>query len=189
MKNLLTIACLFIFALIFSAPDSGAAQPEIDPQKLAARIHELVDQERTKHNLPPLAWNEALAEIALKHSEDMRENEYLSHTNRSGETPSERGVKAGFICRKKYDSYYEVGLAENLLQNSLFHATRYTISKTGETRERLWNTLEELASSTVQGWMTSEEHRENILNPRHDTEGIGVAIAEDGKVYITQLFC
>lgn len=39
----------------------------------------------------------------------------------------------------------------------------------------------------VEGWMESDGHRENILANFEET-GIGVAITEDGKFYITQLF-
>lgn len=40
---------------------------------------------------------------------------------------------------------------------------------------------------SVEGWMESEGHRKNILENFEET-GIGVAISEDGKFYMTQLF-
>lgn len=40
---------------------------------------------------------------------------------------------------------------------------------------------------SVEGWMESEGHRKNILENFEET-GIGVAISEDGRFYITQLF-
>lgn len=40
---------------------------------------------------------------------------------------------------------------------------------------------------SVEGWMESEGHRENILDDFQET-GIGVAISKEGKFYITQLF-
>jgi hypothetical protein len=52
-----------------------------------------------------------------------------------------------------------------------------------------WNTLEEIAESTVEGWMNSPGHRKNILIPVWQREGIGVSIAPDDKVYITENFC
>lgn len=189
MKILLTFTCLLVFALTSPQNGSGAERPEIDPRELSDKIHELVNQERTRRDLSPLAWNEELGEIALKHSEDMSDNDYFSHTNPQGETPTERGARAGFTCRKDYDTYYLEGLAENLGLNSLFQAIEYTRSEEGESREPVWNTLEDIAISTVQGWMTSQGHRQNILNPRHESGGIGVSIAEDGRIYITQLFC
>jgi uncharacterized protein YkwD len=178
-----------LLALGCPRPGTAAPKPQIDLQELTKRIHELVNRERVDRDLPPLAWNGTLADIAREHSEDMRENQYLNHINPKGESPTDRGNRAGFRCRKKYDNFYEEGLAENLCRNSLFHTTKYTYADDGETREHLWNTLEELASSTVRSWMESKKHRDNILNPHHDNQGIGVAVAEDGKVYITELFC
>lgn len=39
------------------------------------------------------------------------------------------------------------------------------------------------------GFMESPEHRDNILNPKYDTVGIGAVYSEDHKYYITQDFC
>lgn len=187
LARLALIPCLLL--LLGLAPARGAERPDIDPPQLAARIHELANLERQAHGLQPLAWNDALAEIAAEHSADMRARSYLSHVNPEGETPTDRGNRAGYRCRTRFDGFYEEGLAENLCRNSLFHATRYTYVGDREIRERLWNSLEQLAESTVRSWMEHDGHRENILNPRHGSEGIGIAIAEDGKVYVTQLFC
>lgn len=186
------LLAVFISVLLLLAPIAAARseqQPHIALGELAVRIHELVNREREAHGLHPLAWNEALATIAREHSEDMRERGYLDHVNPDGETPTDRGYRAGFRCRKKYDRHFEEGLAENLCRNSLFRAIRYTRTEERETAERLWRTLEELAASTVQSWMNHEEHRENLLNDHHDTQGIGIAIDGDGRVYVTQLFC
>ena len=38
------------------------------------------------------------------------------------------------------------------------------------------------------GWMRSEDHRVNVLNPGWDRLGIGVHCAEDGSVWATQEF-
>lgn len=43
------------------------------------------------------------------------------------------------------------------------------------------------ASSVMQAWMESEGHRENILDPRYSTVGIGVVIV-DGSINYVQLF-
>jgi uncharacterized protein YkwD len=52
-----------------------------------------------------------------------------------------------------------------------------------------WNTIKQIAESTVKGWMHSPGHRKNILAPHWRSEGIGVALSPDDKVYITQNFC
>jgi uncharacterized protein YkwD len=41
---------------------------------------------------------------------------------------------------------------------------------------------------SVHGWMESEGHRSNILNPAFDQTAVGAWITENGSVYFTQLF-
>jgi len=163
--------------------------PIIDPIDLAMRIHALVNEERKNAGLPELAWDPALQKIAEEHSIDMMENGFVGHVNPRGENPTDRGLRAGYRCRKEHDSIVETGLAENICRNALYHATRYLVRNGKEEIERLWNTQEEIALSTVKGWMESAEHRRNVLHPSSGAEGIAVVIADDGKVYITQLFC
>ena len=40
----------------------------------------------------------------------------------------------------------------------------------------------------MQAWMESPEHRKNILKKEYEEIGIGLARAEDGKIYFTRLF-
>lgn len=40
---------------------------------------------------------------------------------------------------------------------------------------------------SIEGWMESPGHKKNILGDFEET-GVGIAISEDGKFYITQLF-
>lgn len=149
-------------------------------------MHELINQQRAIHSLPSLILDPAISEIARDHSEDMAARNYFAHVNPDGETPTDRAADAGYGCRKDYASYYTYGIAENLFQNNLYSsATYYSNRKT----EYDWNSQEEIAQTTVGGWMNSTGHRENILTPSFDREGIGVAIAPDSRVYITEDFC
>ena len=54
-----------------------------------------------------------------------------------------------------------------------------------------WNTAQEIARRTVDGWMNSPGHRENILTPYWRHEGIGIAFesGSGNRIYITQNFC
>ncbi len=158
----------------------------ISPAGLEQRVHELINQQRAIHNLPLLSRDPALSEIARDHSEDMAARNYFAHVDPDGETPTDRAADAGYNCRKEYASYYTYGIAENLFQNNLYSsATYYSNRKT----EYDWSSQEEIAQTTVGGWMNSTGHRENILTPSFDREGIGVAIAPDSRVYITEDFC
>ena len=42
--------------------------------------------------------------------------------------------------------------------------------------------------SAVDGWMSSKGHRNNILGADFTHTGVGIAVAEDGTIYFTQLF-
>jgi len=160
-------------------------KPSINIRELEKKIHELINKERRKQGLQPLRLDEKLSIIARKHSKDMAENDYFSHTNLRGKSSTDRGIKEGYYCRKDFGSYYTEGLAENIFQNWLYDSITYYDGIPIHN----WNTMEDLAQSTVQGWMESPGHKNNILNPSFDREGIGVAIADSGKVYITQDFC
>jgi uncharacterized protein YkwD len=146
----------------------------------------LINKQRTIHNLASLSLDLALSEIARDHSEDMAALNYFAHVDPDGENPTDRGADAGYTCRKEYASYYTYGIAENLFQNNLWSsATYYSDGRT----EYDWSSPEEIAQTTVGGWMNSSGHRENILTPSFDREGIGIAIAPDNKIYITEDFC
>lgn len=51
-----------------------------------------------------------------------------------------------------------------------------------------WKGEDELAQSIVDNWMGSIGHRQNILSSMYYWEGIGVAIASNDEVYVTQNF-
>jgi uncharacterized protein YkwD len=163
----------------------GIAKPDIDISSLEMEIHTGINQQRRSNGLPPLSYDSTLASIARKHSEDMARNHYFSHNNLQGLDPSGRATRDGYSCYKDYGSYYTTGLAENIMQNNLYDSVTYY---NGIPRYD-WNSDEEIARSTVNGWMTSPGHRQNILTSTYDREGIGAAIASDDKVYITEDFC
>ena len=160
-------------------------KPNIDIRQLEDRTHQLINAERVKHGLSPLEHIEQIRLIARSHSEDMEERGYFSHDTPEGLDPTDRGRNAGYDCRKDYGLYFRFGLAENIHQSWLASSTTYVNSVAFHD----WNTLEELAINAVDGWMNSKGHRENILDSAYDRTGMGVAIADDGKVYFTQNFC
>ncbi len=76
-------------------------------------------------------------------------------------------------------------VGENIHQNNLYSGTVTEKKKTTYN----WNSQEQIAAITLKEWMGSEGHRKNILEKNFSREGIGVAIAADDKVYITELLC
>jgi uncharacterized protein YkwD len=160
-------------------------QPRIDPYNLELRIHELINAERASRKLRPLKFENRLAEIARLHSRDMVERAYFDHIDPDGKGPTARGRTRGYTCRKVLGEFVSEGLSENIFQNNLYNRVIFNGSKA--TYE--WNSTEDIAESTVKGWMGSAGHRQNILNAGFQREGIGVYIAPNDQVLITQLFC
>lgn len=167
------------------AVETKIKRPEINASTLESRIHELINEKRRQNGLSALRYDSKLADIARKHSQDMATNNFFDHVNFNGEDPTARGLKSGYRCYKDYGSYYVDGIAENLFQNNLYDSVTYYNGIPSYD----WNTLEEIAQSTVNGWMNSLGHRQNILTSTYDKEGIGVAIYSNEKVLITQNFC
>jgi len=116
----------------------------------------------------------------------MATRSFFSHTNPDGQDATARGKLAGFACRKQISgNSFREGLGENLYQDNLF--SRIHVS--GTERSYDWNSSEEIAANSLRGWMNSAGHRHNILEKIYSQTGIGIAISDDDKVYVTQLFC
>ncbi|MEG9297758.1 CAP domain-containing protein [Mangrovibacillus sp. Mu-81] len=54
------------------------------------QLFDLTNSSRVNHGLSTLSWNDQVKETARKHSLDMADNHYFSHTNREGESPFDR---------------------------------------------------------------------------------------------------
>ncbi|WP_435332682.1 CAP domain-containing protein [Haloarchaeobius sp. TZWWS8] len=154
-----------------------APRADIDVARLERLVHGEVNEVRTSRGLEALERDAALAEIARYHGRDMAQNEYVAHTAPDGETMSDRYDAFGYDCRVSTgDGRYASG-GENI------YYARYTGYDYTEA---------ELARMTVDGWMNSTGHRENLLRDYWNREGIGVVVDQrDGRthVYVTQNFC
>jgi len=160
-------------------------KPDLDISSLESEIHNLINNERQNNGLRALSLDSKLSEIARAHSRDMAQNGYFEHTNLRGQDPTDRANTKGYTCYKDYGSYYTDGIAENIFQNNLYDSITYV----NLVPFHDWSSQTEIAQSTVQGWMNSPGHKQNILTGTYDKEGIGIAISSDDKVYITQDFC
>jgi uncharacterized protein YkwD len=159
-------------------------QPHVIIADLERQIHRLINDERKRHGLSLLAWDDELATIARGHSRDMAKGGYFSHFSKEGHDFSHRYKQAGYQCSIRVEHTLYLG-AENILQNNLYDSVTIV---NGENFYG-WNSQQKIAETSVQGWMNSMGHRKNILTPYWRREGIGIVIAPDDKVYITQNFC
>jgi uncharacterized protein YkwD len=165
--------------------DVGRSRPEVDLDQLEQRVHQLVNHERTKKGLAPLAWNPVLNKTARQHSQDMARRRYFAHNSPEGHDLAYRFSRQGFACQVKAGGAVYMG-SENIYETSLYASVDY-VNEIAVTYQ--WKDLETIAHTIVKGWMRSPTHRAGILEPSWQTQGIGVAISTDYRVYVTQDFC
>jgi uncharacterized protein YkwD len=153
--------------------------------ELASMIHGMINEKRKSNGLKSLQWDQSLANIAYLHSKDMAERDYFDHISPEGEDFADRYAEHGYHLETQIGNHVYVG-GENLFLNNVVRSYQYD-PETGEIYEYTYNTLDDLAVSTVEGWMDSPGHRENILTP-FTREGIGIFVTDEGEVYITENF-
>ena len=166
----------------------GAAAPGL--RGLDRLINRGSDRARDAHGLASLRWSAQLAAAATKHSEDMAWRGYFNHVSPDGATPADRAEAEGLVCETPVqDGVRRVGVLENLYLTTAYERIRERRTGDSVVREVDWFTAGEIAARVVQGWLDSPGHRENLLEGSAVAAGVGVAQAEDGRVYITQLLC
>lgn len=127
------------------------------------RMLDLYNKARTKRGLKALCVHPALMKAARSHSQEMLDKDYTSHSSYNGETLKERLERFGYTFSGY--SYYRYG--ENIAWN-------YG-SSSGPDNCFKW-------------WMSSPDHRANILNKRFREVGIGVRFGTF-KTYSNATMC
>jgi hypothetical protein len=77
-----------------AGPPRGKAVRAVEVQDI---LLELINADRVEAGLEPLAPDLELAELALRHSEDMRENDFVAHVSPTAGTTDERLARAGIV--------------------------------------------------------------------------------------------
>ncbi len=115
--------------------------------------------ERSRAGVATFVLDPTLVAVARQRAQDMAARGYFSHTSPTGETAFT--LLGGFG--------FSFGIAgENIARNN------YPDSQT--------------VSVAMNGFMGSQGHRDNILNPRFTMIGIGAAVAPDGMKYFAVIF-
>ncbi|MFL7892540.1 MAG: CAP domain-containing protein [Anaerolineales bacterium] len=127
---------------------SGCGGEVVSPQNkdFEQQVIDLVNQERSSRGLTPLEYSEGLTRAARYQAADMSQDNYFSH-----DTMDWIGGKLDIVCDpwSRISNYYSGANGENA-------AAGYSSP-----------------TSVVEGWMKSDGHRANILNPATRTIGVG----------------
>jgi uncharacterized protein YkwD len=119
---------------------------------------EQVNLVRQAHGVFALDFDEELLEVARAYSRRMAEEKFFAHEDPEGRT-----------VRQRVD---RVGIKWRMIGENLAYSNGY---------------LSPVAAS-LHGWMESEPHRRNMLDPGYTDTAIGVWISSDGTVYFTEIF-
>lgn len=138
------------------APASAAALGATGDER---RAFDLINRERQRRGLSPLAWDGDLVRLARYHSQNMARGSFLSHVDREGLDLKARAQTLGLHGWRS--------LGENIAYNQGY---------------------DDPTAFAVERWMVSEKHRENALSSDYTHAAVGIARAADGTYYFTQVF-
>lgn len=124
-----------------------------------ARTFQLMNAQRLANGLQMLQWDEEITRLARSHSQSMAEGRYFSHRDPSGGYIDSRAAKLGI--------FNWMAIGENIA---------------------FMKGYDDPASMAVEKWMQSTSHKKNILSSQWRDSAIGVAVADDGAIYFTQVF-
>jgi uncharacterized protein YkwD len=155
------------------------AGPPLDVSTLERLLFDEVNRARAARRRRAVHHDDDLAAMAREHSQEMAAHRYLDHFDRQGQSPARRARRHGRTC--------EVG--ENLFTTLAYDSYRLVRGGREITMSFQWKSATGLARETVHGWLESPPHRATLLDPHFKRQGIGVAMAENHTVYVTQTLC
>ena len=112
MTRAMAIGLMVVGVLVFSVSTGfiirACSNPWRGVHAFEQRVFELSNYARASVGLEPFIWHGALARVARAHSNDMNQNNFMSHTGSDGSSVSERITRAGITFR---------GAGENVARN------------------------------------------------------------------------
>lgn len=155
-----------------SSPNTLSEKYDADTESIEGWIHRKVNDRRIEHNATPLQHSDKLDKIGRYKSWHMAEKNYFAHSSPWGMTHSNLRYEFNSTCGTAGQNIYRVRYNPEMVN------IQYQLRQE-----------EEIATGAVNALMNSTGHRENILNPAYDVQGIGVYVDENGTVFVTQEFC
>lgn len=123
-----------------------------------------INEIRGRHGLAQLRWNDMLAKPAQAFAQELAARQSISHVSGYGRTAEDRIFATGY-----FDGFPASLVLENVNWGSSLYSTPL---------------------ATTLGWMQSDAHRANLLDPQAEEVGVGVAQgpldghAESGTYYV-----
>lgn len=153
---------------------------KLNESEVESRIFQRVNEERQERGISEIELSEGLSEVARNHSRNMSESNYVGHVDPSGENVTRYRED----CRD-LSGFMNITYSENVAQT--WYGEKVYPPEGDEAK--LVESEEDVVENLVGSWMNSDWHRENLLNEKWRSTGVGVASNETGAVFVTQAFC
>lgn len=154
------------------APDAGVSTVPIRDRYARARVEMVaeVNADRARHGRPPVVLDSLATVVAQGHAAEMAAGGFLSHYSADGRAPYERYAAAG---------------GTGHVRENVFRSQRR-----GGFQSSGVDPWERFDIRDAEAWlMSSEGHREAILDPHRARLGVGIAVdPARGAVYVVQEF-
>ncbi len=131
---------------------------------------ELINRDRARQGLPPLALDAIACSAAQRHSDEMARWSYVSHRDLKGRKPDERYCEAGG-CGAVFENVYT-----NHKNPYMGYGSTLCASRLLPRRE-----IEQAEAWFFNQQAPFDRHRRNILDPHHSQVGIGISMAADRR--------
>ena len=146
--------------LVIEHPEAAVASSVIvNTVELERTAFDLLNQKREENGLHPLVWSEQIAAIARVHSQNMAEHKFFGHRGLDNKLVSDRADQM-HLGRWR-------AIGENIAYNRGY---------------------KDPVEKAVDNWLNSQSHRHNLFDSEWKESAVGVAVADDGSYYFTQVF-
>ncbi len=138
---------------------AGGSSVVVNTVELERAAFERLNQKREENGMQPLVWSEQVAALARNHSQNMAEFKFFGHRGLDNKLVSGRADEM------RIGRWRAIG--ENIAYNRGY---------------------KDPVEKAVDNWLNSQTHRHNLLNSEWMESAVGVAVADDGSYYFTQVF-
>jgi uncharacterized protein YkwD len=123
-------------------------------------VLDLVNRDRKKAGLPPVAWDDTAAKAGQRHAEDMASKGFTGHIGSDGSTPELRHTDAGGSAMVMENA----ACFADALNRELDPDPRFTVDE-----------LERIERTFIEEVPPMDGHKRNILTAWHTSLGVGLA--------------
>ncbi len=145
-------------------------KPDLDFQKMEKQVHAMINFKREKVNMDQFEWSDQLSLISRNHSKDMVEKDYFNYI--------EDGCD--MMCRFNSASNVHSQFSENIFSIPIYKKV-YDDETVAEYKSEY-----EIVETVADNWANNTDKEENLLSAKHKSQGIGVWVSNDNKLYASQ---